>query len=69
MENDGLTPREDEVAEWVGKGKKNSEIAIILGISNSTVKQHLNSVYKKLNMENRYQLIRHLAKKEIKQKK
>ena len=61
MDKYKLTPRESEVAEWVGRGKNNSEIAIILGITSHTVKQHLTSVYKKLHLENRYQLILHLA--------
>ena len=49
-----LSPREQEVAEWVGQGKSNEEIAIILGISAHTVKNHLDKIFRKLGVENRY---------------
>ena len=48
-----LSPREQEVAEWVGQGKSNEEIAIILGISAHTVKNHLDKIFRKLGVENR----------------
>ena len=46
-------PREQEVAEWVGQGKSNEEIAIILGISAHTVKNHMDKIFRKLGVENR----------------
>ena len=49
-----LTPREQEVANWVAQGKSNEEIAIILGISSHTVKNHLDKIFRKLGVENRY---------------
>ena len=49
-----LSPREQEVADWVGQGKSNEEIAIILGISAHTVKNHLDKIFRKLGVENRY---------------
>lgn len=48
-----LSPREQQVAEWVGQGKSNDEIAIILGISAHTVKNHLDKIFRKLGVENR----------------
>ena len=48
-----LSPREQEVAEWLGQGKSNEEIAIILGISAHTVKNHLDKIFRKLGVENR----------------
>jgi DNA-binding CsgD family transcriptional regulator len=51
---DELSPREREVAEWVCQGKSNDEIAIILGISTHTVKNHLDKVFRKLGVENRH---------------
>jgi DNA-binding CsgD family transcriptional regulator len=48
-----LSPREQEVADWVGQGKSNEEIAIILGISAHTVKNHLDKIFRKLGVENR----------------
>jgi DNA-binding NarL/FixJ family response regulator len=48
-----LTPREAEVLLWVAQGKSNSDIGIILGMSEKTVKQHLGVVFQKLGVENR----------------
>jgi DNA-binding CsgD family transcriptional regulator len=48
-----LTPREGEVLEWLGQGKANAEIAIILGISTHTVKRHVERILSKLGAENR----------------
>jgi DNA-binding CsgD family transcriptional regulator len=50
---DHLSPREQQVAEWVGEGKSNEEIAVILGISAHTVKNHLDKIFRKLGVENR----------------
>jgi DNA-binding CsgD family transcriptional regulator len=49
-----LTPREREVLEWLGQGKSNAEIGIILGISTHTVKRHVERVLVKTGAENRY---------------
>jgi DNA-binding CsgD family transcriptional regulator len=51
---ESLTAREREVLEWLGQGKSNSEIGIILGISVHTVKRHVERVLAKLGTENRY---------------
>lgn len=53
LESLGLSPREAEILLWVGQGKANSEIAIILEISAATVKKHLEHVFQKLGTENR----------------
>lgn len=50
----GLSPRENEVLSWVARGKSNAEIAIILGISPSTAGRHLENIFPKLGVENRY---------------
>ena len=50
---DHLSPREQQVVEWLGQGKSNEEIAIILGISAHTVKNHLDKIFRKLGVENR----------------
>jgi DNA-binding NarL/FixJ family response regulator len=52
-ESYGLTEREAEVLFWLSKGKTNREIAQILSISPRTVNKHLETVYKKLGVENR----------------
>jgi DNA-binding NarL/FixJ family response regulator len=49
----GLTPRVAEVLLWVAQGKTNSDIATILGISESTVKKHLLEVFENLGVETR----------------
>lgn len=49
-----LTPREKEVRYWLSQGKSNEEIAVILGISPHTVKNHLNHLFDKLGVSNRY---------------
>jgi DNA-binding NarL/FixJ family response regulator len=48
-----LTPREAEVLLWVAQGKSNADVAIILEMSEKTVKQHLGSVFQKLGVEGR----------------
>jgi DNA-binding NarL/FixJ family response regulator len=49
----GLTPRVAEVLLWVAQGKTNSDIATILGISESTVKKHLLEIFANLGVETR----------------
>ena len=49
----GLTPRVAEALLWVTQGKTNSEIAIILGTSESTVKKHVLDIFEKLGVETR----------------
>jgi DNA-binding NarL/FixJ family response regulator len=48
-----LTPRAAEALLWAAQGKTNSDIAVILGISESTVKKHLLEVFEKLGVETR----------------
>lgn len=52
-----LTPREKEAVEFLGEGLSNNSIAEKMNISRRTVEKHLESVYAKLGLENRYQLI------------
>jgi DNA-binding NarL/FixJ family response regulator len=49
----GLTDREAEVLLWVAQGKTNSDIAMILGAAESTVKKHLQNIFEKLGIESR----------------
>ncbi len=46
----GITPREAEIMMLVRIGKTNIEIGSILDISSFTVKNHLQRIYKKLNV-------------------
>src|SRR5262245_58493836 len=49
-----LTRREEEIAAAVGRGLRNKDIARRLSISEKTVKSHLNSIFRKLNVDNRF---------------
>jgi DNA-binding CsgD family transcriptional regulator len=49
----GLTPREADVLFWMTEGKRNSEIAIILGTSERTVDKHREHLFAKLGVDNR----------------
>src|SRR3974390_1178516 len=51
--NLGLTPRAAETLLWLAQGKTNSVIATILGITESTVKKHVQEIFEKLGCEPR----------------
>lgn len=52
-----ITERELEVIEKALSGKSNKIIATQLFIEESTVKNHLKNIYKKLNVKSRTELI------------
>lgn len=49
----GLTPRAAEALLWLAQGKTNADIATILGITESTVKKHVQEMFEKLGVETR----------------
>jgi len=49
----GLTPRAAETLLWLSQGKTNPDIATILGITESTVKKHVQEIFEKLGVETR----------------
>jgi DNA-binding NarL/FixJ family response regulator len=51
----GLTPRQNDVLQLLGKGKSNAEIAHLLGLTEGTVKIHVTAVLKALGVKNRTQ--------------
>lgn len=51
-----ISGREQEVIGLISRGKSNREISDELYISLSTVKLHIHSIYRKLNIKNRVQL-------------
>lgn len=48
-----LSERENETLQWMAEGKRNGEIAIILGISERTVEKHVAEILNQLQVENR----------------
>jgi DNA-binding CsgD family transcriptional regulator len=52
-----LSKREIQVLHWVRNGKTNTEIGQILGISPPTVKNHVQKIMRKLNVNNRAQAV------------
>ena len=52
-----LTLREQEILRWIHLGKSNIEIGAILGISPLTVKNHVQKILRKLNVQNRTQAV------------
>jgi DNA-binding NarL/FixJ family response regulator len=55
MGSEELTPREMDVLEQIVSGKSNKEIADELGVSEATVKTHINSLLGKLGVTDRTQ--------------
>lgn len=55
MASTDLTAREMEVLELIVRGKSNKEIGTILGISEATVKSHINNILSKLGVTDRTQ--------------
>jgi DNA-binding NarL/FixJ family response regulator len=50
-----LSPREMEILQFVTRGLSNKEIAVALGISHQTVKNHMTAILHKLDIEDRTQ--------------
>ena len=49
----GLSARESEIARYVAVGMRNAEVGRKLGITEGTVKVHLNNIFKKLQIRDR----------------
>ena len=54
---DVLTPREAEVLDQLQLGRSNAEIAIALSVSIETVRTHARSVFRKLGVKGRRELV------------
>ena len=54
-EIESLTPRERETLAWLAKGVSNKHIARGLDVAESTVKVHVQSILRKLNLSSRVQ--------------
>jgi DNA-binding NarL/FixJ family response regulator len=60
-----LTRRESEIVELVSFGLQNKKIAERLCISETTVRHHLTSIYDKLSVTNRLELMRHTYRGQV----
>lgn len=56
----GFTHREIEVLPLVGRGLTNQQMGVALGMSQSTVEEHLSEIYQKLSVANRAQAMARL---------
>ena len=52
-----LTARERELIDLIARGRDNAQIAAHLGLSEKTVRNHITSIFSKLEVENRSQAI------------
>jgi DNA-binding NarL/FixJ family response regulator len=52
-----FSPRQLQVLERLNEGKQNKVIAYELGMAESTVKEHIRHIMKKLNARNRTQVV------------
>ena len=57
-----LSERERQIMAWVAQGKTNPEIGCILQISEFTVKNHLKSIFSKLDVTNRAQAVARMSR-------
>ena len=57
-----LSERERQIMDWVALGKTNPEIGCILSISEFTVKNHMKSIFTKLDVTNRAQAVAKLGR-------
>lgn len=60
-----LSPKEEEVLVGISEGKSNKAIAASLFVSESTVKSHINSIYKKAGIGNRRQAMALAQKRRV----
>ena len=56
-----LTSKEKEVTLLILEKKKNQEIANELFVELSTIKTHINNIYKKVGVKNRKELFKELS--------
>lgn len=57
LQRHGLSGREEQILQWVALGKTNTEIGAVLEISEFTVKNHLQRIFKKMAVGNRAQAV------------
>lgn len=52
-----LTPTEAKIADLAAKGLTNRQIAVELGIAEGTIRTHMRSIFQKLKIKSRTELI------------
>lgn len=52
-----LTPRETEILTYIARGSMNKQVARELGVSEHTIKNHLSSILRKLDVNDRTQAV------------
>ncbi|MDX5364612.1 MAG: response regulator transcription factor [Pseudazoarcus pumilus] len=60
-----LTTAQTRVAELLGQGKTNREIADLLGLSEGTVKVHMSAIFRAMNVRNRAQALVALSRSTV----
>lgn len=60
-----LTPRHVDVLDHLARGMSNKQIARELDISDGTVKQHLNAIFRELDVANRTEAVYLMAKNNV----
>lgn len=58
--SEDLTPREQQVFQWILKGKSSREIAVVLGVSFRTIEKHSQRIYSKAGVHGRSGLFKDL---------
>lgn len=57
-----LTKKEEEIVDTIRRGLTNKEIAQEMNVSLSTVKSHVNNIYRKVGVNSRSELLKELNK-------
>lgn len=60
-----LSPREAEVLELIAEGKRNGEIAGLLGVSTKTVSTHRAHILEKTKLTSNQQIVRHVLQRRL----
>ena len=56
-EKKSLTPRQSEILSFVAVGLTNKEIAVTLGITQATVRDHIKEIFTRLGVNSRAQAV------------
>ena len=64
-QEEGLTPREREIVQLIGEGRRNKEVGTLLGISIKTVETHRAATMKKLRLDSFADLVRYAIRHKI----